>query len=71
MCARGSGWTQRVQSRSCGETRIRALTRQSSHTHSTREQGALLSFAALISLNLGLMNAIPLPALDGSFPYVI
>ena len=29
------------------------------------KQGALLSFAALISLNLGLMNAIPLPALDG------
>jgi len=30
-----------------------------------QKQGALLSFAALISLNLGLMNAIPLPALDG------
>ena len=29
------------------------------------KQGALLTFAALISLNLGLMNAIPLPALDG------
>eukprot|EP00286_Rhodomonas_abbreviata_P024469 CAMPEP_0181291856 /NCGR_PEP_ID=MMETSP1101-20121128/2194_1 /TAXON_ID=46948 /ORGANISM="Rhodomonas abbreviata, Strain Caron Lab Isolate" /LENGTH=420 /DNA_ID=CAMNT_0023396283 /DNA_START=271 /DNA_END=1534 /DNA_ORIENTATION=- len=29
------------------------------------KQGALLSFTALISLNLGLMNALPLPALDG------
>jgi len=37
------------------------------------KQGALLSFAALISLNLGLMNAIPLPALKAvpqpPFPY--
>mmetsp|Transcript_9165 Transcript_9165/g.14461 ORF Transcript_9165/g.14461 Transcript_9165/m.14461 type:complete len:254 (-) Transcript_9165:276-1037(-) len=29
------------------------------------KQGALLTFAALISVNLGLMNALPLPALDG------
>lgn len=28
-------------------------------------QGALLTFMALISLNLGIMNSIPLPALDG------
>mmetsp|Transcript_12390 Transcript_12390/g.30365 ORF Transcript_12390/g.30365 Transcript_12390/m.30365 type:complete len:471 (-) Transcript_12390:64-1476(-) len=29
------------------------------------QQGALLTFAALISINLGIMNALPLPALDG------
>jgi len=29
------------------------------------QQGALLTFAALISVNLGIMNALPLPALDG------
>ena len=28
-------------------------------------QGAILTFIALISLNLGIMNSIPLPALDG------
>lgn len=29
------------------------------------KQGAILSFAAVISINLGLMNSLPLPALDG------
>eukprot|EP00288_Rhodomonas_lens_P005917 CAMPEP_0177718120 /NCGR_PEP_ID=MMETSP0484_2-20121128/15410_1 /TAXON_ID=354590 /ORGANISM="Rhodomonas lens, Strain RHODO" /LENGTH=492 /DNA_ID=CAMNT_0019230269 /DNA_START=67 /DNA_END=1546 /DNA_ORIENTATION=- len=29
------------------------------------KQGALLTFTAIISLNLGIMNALPLPALDG------
>lgn len=48
------------------DTPDRSRARTHTRTLTTREQGALLSFAALISLNLGLMNAIPLPALDGA-----
>ncbi|KAJ1485097.1 hypothetical protein T484DRAFT_1794879 [Baffinella frigidus] len=34
-------------------------------------QGAILTFIALISLNLGIMNSIPLPALDGGQMFLL